>query len=182
MNKVSKVNTENLNDFLISSIDIQMAMMESYHDICKVFVNTILEQEVSTLTGEKYCHQKPSEGKFSRWGFNPGSFRVGSQRVPIQVPRVIDNQAGKTISLENYKRIREVPEQSDSMIQSVLHGLSMRDYGRTAETLAGSFGLSAASISNEFVEHSKLPHRRRRLACATGVWLSSHIKNRADYV
>lgn len=74
--------------------------------------------------------------------------------MPIKVPRIFDNVEHKNISLETYEQLRNAPEQSDSMVQSVLHGISMRDYQRTTETLAGNFGLSPSSISREFVEQS----------------------------
>lgn len=154
LNKVSKIGTENLNDFLVNSLEVQISMMHQHLDICKVFVNTLLSTEVNTLAGEKYSHEKPLEGRYSRWGYNPGSVKVGTQSLPVQVPRVYDNQDKKSVSLESYEKLRNVPDQSESMVQSVLHGISMRDYQRTAETLVGNFGLSPSSISREFVAQS----------------------------
>lgn len=154
LNKVSKIGTENLNDFLLSSLEVQVSMMQQHLDICKIFVNTLLSSEVDSLAGAKYSHDKPLEGRYSRWGHNPGSVKVGSQRVPISVPRVYDNQEEKSVSLESYEKLRNAPEQDESMVQSILHGISMRDYKRTAETLVGNFGLSPSTISREFVAQS----------------------------
>lgn len=154
MNKVSKIGTENLNDFLLSSLEVQVSMMQQHLDICKVFVNTLISIEVDKLAGERYSHENPSEGRFSRWGHNPGSVKVGSQRLPIQVPRVYDNQEQKSVSLDSYEQLLKARPQSESMVQSVLHGISMRDYQRTAETLVGNFGLSPSTISREFVAQS----------------------------
>ena len=154
LNKVSKIGTENLNDFLLSSLEVQVSMMQQHLDICKIFANTLLSNEVDSLAGSKYSHEKPLEGRYSRWGHNPGSVKVGGQRVPIQVPRVFDNQDQKNVSLESYEQLRKAPEQTESMVQSVLHGISMRDYQRTAETLVGNFGISPSSVSREFVAQS----------------------------
>ena len=154
MNKVSKIGTENLNDFFLSSLEVQVSMMQQHLDICKVFVNTLISIEVDKLAGERYSHENPSEGRFSRWGHNPGSVKVGSQRLPIQVPRVYDNQEQKSVSLDSYEQLLKARPQSESMVQSVLHGISMRDYQRTAETLVGNFGLSPSTISREFVAQS----------------------------
>jgi transposase-like protein len=154
LNKVSKIGTENLNDFLLSSLEVQVSMMQQHLDICKIFANTLLSNEVDSLAGSKYSHEKPLEGRYSRWGHNPESVKVGGQRVPIQVPRVFDNQDQKNVSLESYEQLRKAPEQTESMVQSVLHGISMRDYQRTAETLVGNFGISPSSVSRELVDQS----------------------------
>jgi putative transposase len=103
-------------------------MMQQHLDICKIFANTLISNEVESLAGSKYSHDKPLSGRYSRWSSNPGSVKVGCQRIPVQVPRVFDNQDQKNVSLESYEQLRKVPEQTESMVQSVLHGISMRDY------------------------------------------------------
>ncbi|CAN1491760.1 hypothetical protein MCERE19_00219 [Spirosomataceae bacterium] len=68
LNKVIKIGTENLNDFLLSSLEVQASMMQQHLDICKIFANTLLSNEVDSLAGSKYSHEKPLEGRYSRWG------------------------------------------------------------------------------------------------------------------
>jgi len=152
--KISKIGTENLNDFLLETIDVQISLLQNHFDICKIVINSILGQEVDSLAGKRYSHDKPNEGQFSRWGHNPSSVKIGTQKMPIQVPRVMDNVSGENVVLENFQKIGNLPEQTEGMVQSVLHGLSMRDYQHTAEKMLGNFGLSAASISREFVAES----------------------------
>lgn len=152
--KISKIGTENLNDFLLETIDVQISLLQQHFDICKIVINSILGQEVDSLAGKRYSHDKPNEGRYSRWGYNPSSVKIGTQKVPIQVPRVMDNETGDNVVLKNFHKIGDLPEQTEGMIQSVLHGLSMRDYKHTAEQMMGNFGLSASSISREFVAES----------------------------
>ena len=152
--KISKIGTENLNDFLLETIDVQISLLQQHFDICKIVINSILGQEVDSLAGKRYSHDKPNEGRFSRWGYNPSSVKIGTQKVPVQVPRVMDNVSNESVVLENFRKIGELPEQTEGMVQSVLHGLSMRDYKKTAEQMVGNFGLSATSISREFVAES----------------------------
>ncbi len=92
--KISKIGTENLNDFLLETIDVQISLLQQHFDICKIVINTILGQEVDGLAGKRYSHDKPNEGRYSRWGYNPSSVKIGTQKVPIQVPRVMDNDTG----------------------------------------------------------------------------------------
>jgi hypothetical protein len=42
--------------------------MQQHLDICKIFANTLLSNEVDSLAGSKYLHEKPLEGRYSRWG------------------------------------------------------------------------------------------------------------------
>ena len=50
-------------------------------------VQEVLADEVKELAGEKHA-RKTSEERGSRYGTNPGTVRVGGQRISIQVPRV----------------------------------------------------------------------------------------------
>jgi hypothetical protein len=38
-------------------------MMQQHLDICKIFANTLLSNEVDSLAGSKYSHEKPLEGR-----------------------------------------------------------------------------------------------------------------------
>jgi hypothetical protein len=67
LNKVSKIGTENLNDFLLSSLEVQVSMMQQHRHLI-FFANTLLSNEVDSFAGSKYLHEKPLEGRYSRWG------------------------------------------------------------------------------------------------------------------
>jgi transposase-like protein len=98
---------------------------------------------------------KPHNNRYCRWGFNPGSIKLGDQKIPIDVPRILDKEEKENISLEYYEKLKDLPHQDHQVIASVLRGLSMRDYGAVVNQLHDSFGLSGSSISRSFVEHSK---------------------------
>lgn len=49
--KVSKIGTETLNDFMVSSLEIQISLMQQHLDICKIFANTLISKEVDSLAG-----------------------------------------------------------------------------------------------------------------------------------
>ena len=76
---------------MLSSLEFQVSRLQQHLDICDFFTNTLLSNEDDSLAGTKYSHEKPLEGRYSRWG----------RRVTIQVPRVFDNQEQKNVSLES---------------------------------------------------------------------------------
>jgi len=152
-NKVSKIKKENLQWVIEQPIDVQLSLLNHHLDLCKLLINYILEQNVLSFTGERY---KNDPGRrYWRWGFNPGSVKLGDQRLPIDVPRIYDKELNKNVSLGTYEKLRELPGHDDQMVRSVLYGLSTRDYGKVAERFFDSFGLSASQVSRSFIEYSE---------------------------
>ena len=68
MDKIREVNRETLEGFMKSGIDTKVSMFNQHLDLVKMMVNTMLDEEVNDLAGEKYCRNKPHEGQYSRWG------------------------------------------------------------------------------------------------------------------
>jgi len=114
---------------LAQSIDTQLEILSHYMEICRIMINSLIDQEVCDYTGQRYSYNKPHDGRNSRWGFNPGSVKLGGQKIPIDVPRVFDKKESKNIALEYYEKLKDLPHQDQQVIFSVLRGLSMRDYG-----------------------------------------------------
>jgi len=154
-NKSKEINRKKVEWLLAQPIDMQLEIVSHYMEICRIMINSLLDQEVCDYTGQRYRHNKPHDSRYSRWGFNPGSVKLGGQKIPIDVPRVFDKKESKNIALEYYEKLKDLPHQDQQVIFSVLRGLSMRDYGSVIDQLHDSFGLSSSSISRSFVEHSK---------------------------
>jgi putative transposase len=151
MNKNSIIKREKLDWFLSQALNLQLEVMSNHFDLMKVVINTLLECEVEQMAGEAYSRGK----SYCRWGSNPGSVRSGSQKIRIEVPRVKNKASGKFSTLNLYSQLKELPAQSHEMAQSVLHGLSMRDYAKVSDQLADSIGLSAAALSDKFKQCSR---------------------------
>jgi len=154
-NKSKEINRKKIDWLLDQSIDMQLEIISHHMEICRIVINSIIDREVCDYTGERYSHNKPNNGRYSRWGFNPGSVKLGDQKVPIDVPRILDKEEKKNITLEYYEQLKDLPHQDHQVIASVLRGLSMRDYGAVVAQLHDSFGLSSSSISRSFIEYSK---------------------------
>lgn len=145
------VSTENLRWLLNQPADVKIAMLESHLDICRLLVNEVLEEEVTALCGARYSHEKPHEGRYSRWGYNPGSVRIGDHRLTIQVPRVFDNQTQAAKPLESYERLRGIVVDDEYLLRSVMLGLSVRDFADLNSNPSAK-AMSKSAVDRAFVE------------------------------
>jgi putative transposase len=177
MSKISKVNLETINEFMQSEIEYKMSLLSQHLDVVKIMANTLFAEEVNSLAGEEYCRNKPFDGKYSRWGYNPRSIKVGAQKVPISIPRLYDNISQINKSLAVYQQMQEVNTPDETHINSILHGLSMRDYPKVVEKLSDSFGLSPSNLSKKFVEArtQALKEFQKRTLDNLSLWLFSSM-------
>src|SRR3954452_19107871 len=154
MIKSTTINRQGVEWVLEQPIEVQLSIVANHLDICKAVINSLLQTATEQQTGPRYCRVKPHAGNYSRWGFNPGSVRIGNQKLSVAVPRVVDKTTGQVGNIGLYEVLKDLPEQKEEMVLSVLKGLSTRDYSQVACQLLDSFGLSASSISRHFIEHS----------------------------
>lgn len=152
MNKDNQISRNDLKWLLEQPISTKIEIINHHISLVQFFVNQILEEDVKSLTGEKYSRDGSN---FDRYGYNPGSVFSGENKVRIEVPRVKDNATGKFKTLESYKAMRENEPDHNEIMQAVLKGLSVRDYESIADYLGESFGLSKSSVSKRFVEATK---------------------------
>ncbi len=153
VNSIS-VNRKKLSWLFEQELDVKLKALQHHLDISRMLVNDILEDEVKQYSGKRYSHDKPNNAQYSRWGYNRGSVRLGQQRIPIDVPRIYDNENNCNISLKSYSKLRELQEIDDRVLKAVLLGLSTRDYEPVIKNMLDSFGLSPSSVSKEFIEQS----------------------------
>jgi transposase-like protein len=131
--------------------DVKLALLQHHLELARIFVSELLEEEVEEKAGERYSHD---ETRYSRCGTNPGSVRIGDEKVPIAVPRMVDSETGETCSPKRYFEMRELPPMSKKIREGVVLGLSQGDYERVASNFAGDFGLSQSTVSERFIERS----------------------------
>ena len=79
--------------------------MQHHLEISRMLINDILEDEVIQYAGQKYQRDKPHGGQYSRWGYNPGSVKLGSERLRVSVPRMYDNINKSNKSLKTYEQL-----------------------------------------------------------------------------
>lgn len=157
---MSKVNAKSINrqklDWLFEQpLNVQLEIVSQHMEIVRIVINSILEGEVAKLAGEKYSRNKPNGGRYDRWGANPGSVKIGGQKLKIAVPRIYDKEGDCNRSLETYESLQSLPEQDLNLVKQVLHGISTRDYQGVIDRLSDSFGDSASSVSRQFQARTK---------------------------
>lgn len=156
----STVNSPNMQRQTLSwlveqGVVTQLTLLSHHLELTQLLVNEIMQSEVSELAGERYKREKPNDGRYSRWGYNPSSVRIGQEKVKVEVPRVYDNQKGESVPLEAQKQLKAIKAPSEQLLRSMLRGLSTRDHESVLGTMLESFGLSKSSVSKQFVEQSK---------------------------
>jgi hypothetical protein len=67
-------------------------------ELSRLVIERILVLAQEQQTGEEYSHHRPYDNRYQRWGSSPGSVKLQSQRVPIEVPRNRDTHTGRTHS------------------------------------------------------------------------------------
>ena len=114
--KDTEITNENLQWYTNQPIEVQLEYFKLYINMSKILANQFFEDEVRQRAGEKYSREKPEAGRYSRWGSNPGSIRVGEEKVKVKVPRIYDNQEEETIGLENYQKLSQLPLPSEELL------------------------------------------------------------------
>lgn len=131
-----------------------LGLVLNHLELSRQAIEWLMQREVEDKAGAYYSHDKPHESQYSRWGSNPGSIRIGGQRVPLKVPRIRDNQTETTQKPEVYEQLKSMQRPPAHVMRALLLGLSTRRYAETAELLLDSFGLSKSALSEAFIEHS----------------------------
>ena len=113
----------------------------------------MMVEEVEELCGEPHKQDDIQEGRYIRWGYNPGSIAMDSGRVKVRVPRVQDTQTGKARPLESYRALHRPSEQEQARLtHSVFQGMAQREYAKLEKEYPGGFGWSSSSVSRRFQE------------------------------
>ena len=147
----SKMNKENLEWLLNQPAEKQYQLFQNFVDVAKLHYNQLMEEELRLKTGEKYERGK----RYHRWGKNPGSIRIGEEKVPVEVPRFYDKEASRTEESDYYRKLHDIPMPSEEVLKKVIKGLSQHDYEEVTKSVLESFGLSQSTVSRIFIEESK---------------------------
>ena len=161
--KNSKMSTENLEWYLSQPMDMKYDLFDNFIDLARLHYNQLVEEESRSKAGEKYERGK----QYSRWGSNPGSIRIGEEKVPVEVPRFYDKKNNKTEESSYYRQLHELPMPSEEVLKKVIKGLSQKDYEEVTKSVMESFGLNQSTISRTFIEERKNDWKNLR----RGIWV-----------
>lgn len=130
-----------------------LALIQSLIPLGLKAVEEALSREVTVIAGRRYAHED-DHPDIVRWGTQPGSIYVADQKLPIRVPRVRDQLAGREIALPTYQQFQTPRSLDVGLFRRVLGGLSCREYEAAAETVPEAFGLARSSVSRRFIRAS----------------------------
>lgn len=145
---------QSINELMSGGLEMKLHMVQHHAQMAYLLAGELMNEELEYLTGERYERDKPLNGRYRRWGTNPGSIRIDNERVPIRVPRVRDVDASRERPLESYQHLKSGIDIDEQLEKSILLGLSTRDYSSVASGLLDGFGLSQSSVSRAFQERS----------------------------
>ena len=133
-------------------LDAKVELIRSLIPLGLIHVQDLLTKELQELAGARYA-RKDEEQRGRRHGSNPGSIRLGGQRIPIRVPRVRSADGGE-IPLRSYGALSTGGDLDELLMKRVLFGISCRNYEAAAESIPGAIGLSSSTVSRKFIEAS----------------------------
>jgi putative transposase len=145
---------KNINQIHESDAQTKLALLKNQYEISLMLINDLLEDEVRQYSGERYKRDKPYEGRYSRWGTNPGSVWIGEEKVDIDIPRLYDKEEERNKTLENYELLKTIEPDETRLMKAILFGLSTNDYKAVVERFIDSRGLSRSKVSQRFIEES----------------------------
>jgi len=134
-------------------VSVRLEMIRALIPLGLMHLEEELEREVTAWAGAWYSREGGVPG-LARYGSNPGSVRVGGQRVGMRIPRVRDVWADREVPLRTLEGLRGKGEVNEGLFKKVLYGLSCRRYEEAAEAIPGAIGLSASTVSREFIQAS----------------------------
>jgi transposase-like protein len=143
-----------LEHLLDQPIDVKLQLLQHHAEIARLLAGEIMDEEVESVAGERQSEDHPCGRHLCRWGHNPGSIRIDGERVPIDVPRIRDMEAGEERRLESYQAMKKA-EVPDDLAETILLGLAQGDYERVASQFVDGFGLSQSSVSRRFQERAQ---------------------------
>jgi hypothetical protein len=126
--KVRRARVKEILDLPVKAMDVnaRTELIQALIPLGLWHVKEVLEQEVRSLAGERYKRQ--GLVGYDRWGKQWGSVYLRDQKVPIEVPRVRNQQEDKEIRLRSYERLQEPRNGDEGVLRRILHGLSCRSY------------------------------------------------------
>lgn len=116
-------------------------------EVGRMLVEVIMQAQRVQMAGADY---RPAEGNLKKWGWQPGSVYVGSQKLKVEHPRL--RGAEGEVALPVYERLKRPGEFSEEMPVRAMRGMSGRKYRETVEEISEGFGISPSSISKRLVE------------------------------
>lgn len=123
----------------------------------KLLLELLMDAEVQQLCGMRY--ERDSKRRFVRWGTEQGTAIVSSAKQPVRKPRLRllrnMNGAGGEVPLETYKAMNRAELIDGPLMESILSGVSTRNYASIVERGLRAKGVSKSAVSRKAIAATK---------------------------
>ncbi|MDD5434989.1 MAG: transposase [Nitrospira sp.] len=133
--------------------DVKLQLIQDLIPLGLMHVGELLQQEVISLAGEKYC-RNGQEGHV-RWTKQWGHIFLGDRKVPVEYQRVRDNKNNSEAELKTYKELQNPRQFDERIFKNILVGLSCRRYEECSREIPAVFGMTSSTVSRRFIKVSK---------------------------
>lgn len=113
----------------------------------------LLQAEVIEKCGPK--HAKNPERKNFRWGSDAGFVSIRGAKEEIVKPRVRTADGSKEVQLECYRSLSDGKWLTEKILNSVLNGVSTRNFARLLESSIQKRGVSKSTVSRTSIAATK---------------------------
>ena len=132
--------------------ELRQMMQDGLHrlalELGRIVAVGMLEDEVTQLCGTP--HGRNPERQQVRHGYDPGWITMGSQKVPIERPRVRSVKGRGEVRLRNYPSLQQSNQMAEDVLRRMVRGVSCRDYAQVIDTARAGFGVKRSSVSRAF--------------------------------
>lgn len=160
LEKKQKVRIISREEYQEMPVNARIDLIEALIPLGLMAIKEELEKEIAFRIGSRYSRKQEGCSLY-RHGSNQGSVRLAGQKVSMDIPRIRDTKNNREISLDTMKDLKARGELDEMAFKRMLYGLSCRDYEEATRLLPEAIGLSASSVSRQFIEASK--HKLKEL-------------------
>ena len=135
----------------LSGFALQDELRERCRSAALEFCEALLQQEVEALCGAPFARK--GEGQYHRGGSEETTVIVEDGKVRMRRPRV--RGAEGEIALRTLEKLQEQDLLDERMRESMLLGVSTRNYGRVVNGYSKKLGISKSNVSRAFKRASQ---------------------------
>ena len=137
---------------IVELITNAQAVMDEAIDVAgRATVEAVLELSAHQVAGAP--HQGRKGTGVQRHGHQGGAVRLSDRTLRVRRPRLRD--AAGEVAIPAYASLQEHPGAGAKMMDTLLKGVSTRNYRGVIREMADTAGVSKSAVSREFVEASE---------------------------
>ena len=129
----------------------QAVVDEAIDVMGRATIEAVLELSARELAGEP--HQGRKGRGITRHGRQGGVVKLSDRTLRVEKPRLRD--ADGEVAVPAYAALRDHPGAGAKMMDTLLKGVSTRNYKGVIREMAGTAGVSRSALSREFIEQSE---------------------------